>query len=272
MAGEPDSTERSIVITDEPSSKRRRIDHDVEVKQDNNGDETITYRHEDYTIGWVCSLPMDQTAPRAMLDEEHPELPTLARDDNAYILGSVGEHSVVIVCLPFTQVGTATPAPAPTTASLTTTFRSLRFLLMVGTGGGVLLGPSNDSENSSDVRLGHVVVGVPNGCVPGVVQCDFAEVANSFGRNGVFNMRSPPRFLLNCLTVLQTEREMKGTKIAKYLEAMPTKWPRLREKYCKSSWLQDVLFEANYNHVIGPGPTTAIRGICDYCDSHKNKA
>ncbi|KAF6827685.1 ankyrin repeat protein [Colletotrichum musicola] len=146
---------------------------------------------------------------------------------------------------------------------------------MVGTGGGGPMGPGDDSGNSSDIRLGDVVVGVPNGRLPGVVQCDIVEAANGLRRNGLLNMRSPPRFLLNRLTVLQTEHEMNGTKIPKYLEAMATKWPRLREKHCKSSSLQDVLFEAKYNHVIGPGPSwDGIDGKkappgCDYCDPRR---
>ncbi|KAF6832475.1 ankyrin repeat protein [Colletotrichum plurivorum] len=218
---------------------------------------------------------MAQTAVRAMLDEEHPELPAPARAENAYILGSVGKHDVVIVCLPISQVGTV--AVALTTASVTTTSRSLRFLLIVGTGGGVPLGPGDDIGSSSDVRLGGVVVGVPNGRLPGVVQCDTAEVlpGGGLGRDGALNMSNPSRFLLNRLAILQTEHEMKGTKIPEYLEAMATKWPRLRERYCKSGSLQDVLFEANYSHVTGPGPSwDGIDGRnappgCGYCDPRR---
>lgn len=275
MAGEPDITERSIVIADEPSSKRRRIDHDVEVKKGNNGDETITYRHEDYTIGWICSLPMDQTAARAMLDEEHPRLPTPARDENAYILGSIGKHNVVIVCLPINQVGTV--AAALTMMSVTTTFRSLRFLLMVGIGGGVPLDPDDGSGSSPDVRLGDVVVRVPIGYLPGVMHWDAAEAltGSSLGRIAAMNMNKPPRFLLNRLAILQTEHEIKGAKIPEYLQAMAIRWPGLRERYCNSNSLQDVLFEANYSHVTGLGPSwDGIGGRkappgCDYCDPRR---
>ncbi|KAJ5876446.1 NACHT nucleoside triphosphatase [Penicillium soppii] len=57
-------------------------------------------QHDAYTIGWVCALPKEQTAARAMLDEEHEPLPTPRNDHNAYTLGSIRGHNVVIACLP----------------------------------------------------------------------------------------------------------------------------------------------------------------------------
>ncbi|KAJ5365249.1 hypothetical protein N7517_008135 [Penicillium concentricum] len=52
-------------------------------------------RHDAYTIGWVCALPKEQTAARAMLDEEHEPLPTPRNDHNAYKLGSEITNSLV---------------------------------------------------------------------------------------------------------------------------------------------------------------------------------
>jgi hypothetical protein len=30
-----------------------------------------TLRHDNYTIGWICALPTELTAAKAMLDEKH---------------------------------------------------------------------------------------------------------------------------------------------------------------------------------------------------------
>ncbi|KAJ5635928.1 uncharacterized protein N7484_009241 [Penicillium longicatenatum] len=54
----------------------------------------------DYTVGWICALPKEQTAAIAMLDHTHPELIKPPSDPNAYTLGCIGEHKIVIACLP----------------------------------------------------------------------------------------------------------------------------------------------------------------------------
>jgi hypothetical protein len=46
-------------------------------------------RHEDYTIAWICALPLELAASRAMLDDEHRPLPIDTADDNAYVLGHI---------------------------------------------------------------------------------------------------------------------------------------------------------------------------------------
>ena len=56
--------------------------------------------HNAYTIGWVCALPKEQTAATAMLDEEHEPLEKPRNDHDAYTLGSIYGHNIVIACLP----------------------------------------------------------------------------------------------------------------------------------------------------------------------------
>jgi nucleoside phosphorylase len=90
-----------------------------------------------YTVGWVCALPKERTAATAMLDQRHPSLPTLLNDPNAYTLGSIGDHNIVIACLPTGSIGTN---PAATVRShMISSFPGIRFCLMVGIGGGVPL-------------------------------------------------------------------------------------------------------------------------------------
>jgi hypothetical protein len=73
-------------------------------------------RRDDYTVGWVCALPVELAAAQEMLDEEHPDLAhdAIDNDENLYALGSIGGHNVVIVCLPAGRIGN-NPAAAVAT-------------------------------------------------------------------------------------------------------------------------------------------------------------
>lgn len=75
-------------------SLTERVEMDAEPK---------TYQYQsrnDYTVGWICVLPKELTAATAMLDDIHPDLPKPPNDPNTYTLGSIGEHKIVIACLP----------------------------------------------------------------------------------------------------------------------------------------------------------------------------
>src|SRR6202011_1904214 len=95
------------------------------------------FRVEDYTVGWVCALPIEFAAATEMLDEEHEEilLPQDATDTNLYSLGRIGEHKVVIACLPAGQVGISSATAVA--SQMISTFVSIKIGLMVGIGGGV---------------------------------------------------------------------------------------------------------------------------------------
>jgi hypothetical protein len=71
-------------------------------------------RHKDYTVGWICALPTELTAARAMLDKAHPYLPLPLTDANTYCLGRIGEHNIAIACLPKGEIGNN---PAATVAT-----------------------------------------------------------------------------------------------------------------------------------------------------------
>ena len=211
--------------------------------------------HGDYTVGWVCALPKEQTAAIAMLDRRHSDLPKPPNDHNAYTLGSIGKHNVVLACLPKGRVGNSSSATVAT--RMISTFPSIKFGLMVGIGGGI----------PPKVRLGDVVVSTPMDGFPGVVQWDFgkAEQGGSFKRTGSLN--NPPSALLAALTKLESEHEMDGPKIPQYLEALKEKWPRLAQKYTRSDSLEDVLFKPEYGHI---SKSTVDRGSIADNDSERS--
>lgn len=112
-----------------------------------------TLRKEDYTVGWICALPVPEwQASRLLLDEEHDDVP-LTNAQHQYVFGKMNGHNVVMGCLPDSQMGIG-PA-ASVAAEMSATFPSLRFGLLVGVGGGVW-------SEEHDVRLGDVVVSRPD--------------------------------------------------------------------------------------------------------------
>jgi hypothetical protein len=67
-------------------------------------------RRDDYTVGWVCALSVELAAAQEMLDEEHDTPSSAAHNTNIYTCRRVGEHNVVIACLPGGKTGTNSAA------------------------------------------------------------------------------------------------------------------------------------------------------------------
>ena len=115
--------------------------------------------HDICTVGWICALDVELAASQAMLDEEYPDILQAENDTNTYTLGRIGQHHVVLACLPSGTTGIGAAAIAA--RDLLRSFPRVRFGLMVGVGGGA---PSNPSDNPrQDIRLGDVIVSNPKG-------------------------------------------------------------------------------------------------------------
>jgi hypothetical protein len=82
--------------------------------------------HDDYTVGWICALPLEMAAAVAILDERHSNLPQSSSDHNNYQLGRIGDHNVIIACLPAGVTGTTSAATVA--AQMLSTFKSIRFV------------------------------------------------------------------------------------------------------------------------------------------------
>jgi hypothetical protein len=191
----------------------------------------------DYTVGWICALPKELAASELMLDECHSLLSTPSGDPNCYSLGRVGNHNVVMACLPAGQVGTSSAATVA--IHMHRTFRSIRFGLMVGVGGGA---PSAQH----DIRLGDVVVGIPNGRNGGIIQYDFGKTVygGEFEQSGSLN--AAPPVLLSALAQLQARHVNNPQSFARYVSAIP---PNILQKYAYLGADKDKLFRTQYEHV-----------------------
>jgi nucleoside phosphorylase len=194
-------------------------------------------RRDEYTVGWVCALPIELAAAQEMLDEEHDDLDQDTNDSNLYTLGNIGKHNVVIACLPAGQTGNNSAAAVA--VQMKSSFGAIRFGLMVGIGGGV---PSG----KADIRLGDVVISQPVQVHGGVVQYDFGKATpTGFERTGSLN--TPPRILLQAVSKLQANHFRGRSSLLEYLTAL-----KKQPVFAQDKAGPDILFDAAYDHVGGP--------------------
>ncbi|KAL2819725.1 hypothetical protein BJX63DRAFT_445310 [Aspergillus granulosus] len=269
----------------------------------------MSFKYADYTVAWICALPLEAAAAKAMLDKLHTP-PQQIPDPNAYEFGELNGHHIVIAYLPNGVYGTVSAATV--VSRLRLTFPRLQFGLMVGIGGGV---PSQ----SNDIRLGDVVVSKPGGNHGGVIQYDYGKAAllthmsrlqamqltggegaisklvgDALMRNPTMNERfSPPEqntdYLFNS-SYHHVDKDSDCGKCDK--EHLVERQPRTintgyihygliasGDQVMKDSDTRDRLaqqhgilcFEMEAAGLMNELPTLVIRGICDYCDSHKQK-
>ncbi|GFF40290.1 hypothetical protein IFM58399_05871 [Aspergillus lentulus] len=283
--------------------------------------------HDDYTVAWICALPLEMAAASVMLDKTHNLLPKPSTDPNAYVLGELNGHYIVIACLPDGIYGTISASTVM--AHMVSTFPRVQFGLMVGIGGGV---PST----SNDIRLGDVVVSKPVGRYSGVIQYDYGKAVQGGQFEPTGTLNKPPQTLLTHVAHLES-REMirKEGAISTIVRDVLDRNPGMKDRFSPPNQRSDYLFRSSYRHVdpesncekcdknklvcrlprtpdtphihyglIASGdqvmkdseardrlahqhgilcfemeaaglmdglPTLVIRGICDYCDSHKQK-
>ncbi|KAJ5893859.1 hypothetical protein N7495_005550 [Penicillium taxi] len=211
-----------------------------------------TLSHDDYTVGWVCALPLEMAAAKLMLDTIHPSLPSLSTDQNNYILGNIGKHNIVIACLPGGAYGIVSAATVA--MQLLSSFHSIRFGLMVGIGGGV---PSSNA----DIRLGDIVVSQPKDTFGGVIQYDLGKVLHNgrFQRTGMLNR--PPKVLLTALATLQAHHLTEDSRVIEFISNIDVKTPRRKAANFTRPIQEDCLYQAEYDH--------GAHDTCVDCDQSK---
>jgi hypothetical protein len=141
--------------------------------------------HDDYAVACICPIGVKLAPVEAMLDEMHQSLST-SRNKNSYTLGRMGAHNVVIAIMP--EIGNNSAASVVT--QLMNDFKSIRFGLLIGIGGGI---PSDDED---DICLGDVVVSKPTATFGGVAQFDRGKIHpnGQFERTG--SLKKPPVVLI----------------------------------------------------------------------------
>jgi nucleoside phosphorylase/DNA polymerase III delta prime subunit len=280
--------------------------------------------HDAYTVAWVCALPLEMAAAKAMLDTVHPSLPQAKADHNVYALGAIEGHNVVLACLPSGIYGKVSASTV--VSHLVFTYTNVQFALIVGIGGGVPL--------HADIRLGDVVVSRPTATSTGVIQYDYGKTLREGKLQRTGSLDKPPLVLLKAVAHLESNSMIgKGASISGSIERVLQKNEEMREAFSRPEC--DWLFQSTYEHdegnsnclgcnqsqlVVRPERMTnepcihygliasgdqvmkhartrdctasdlgilcfemeaagimdqvrsiVVRGICDYCDSHKQK-
>ncbi|KAF3112298.1 hypothetical protein TWF706_010885 [Orbilia oligospora] len=192
---------------------------------------TTGLKASDYSVGWICAIPIELTAVLAILDETYPQLDAADGDTNFYNAGIVAAH-------------------------LRSKFSKLRFGLMVGVGGGA---PSADN----DIRLGDLVISQPTGVSGGVIQYDFGAAMENGEFLRIGSLNAPPSILLNAVAFIKAEDQAKlGQKISEIAQEIEEN----DSKFQYPGQETDILFRADYNHVPGEGRQ---RETCKSCDTSK---
>ncbi|KAN0076279.1 hypothetical protein V8E54_006421 [Elaphomyces granulatus] len=238
-----------------------------------------------------------------MLDEEHPDLLQAENDTNTYTLGRIGQHNVVLACLPSGTTGISAAATAA--RDLLRSFPKVR------------RGNPGD-DLGEDIRLGDVVVSSPEGNCGGVLQYDLGKTVTVL----IGSLNKPPTVLMTAVSKLRAWHLRKGNGIRGHVDSMLESNPAMQQKFKYPK--DDQLFHADYDHMDGEKdckncseeheiihygligsanqvmrhgvtreklrqergilcfemeaaglmdnfPCLVIRGICDYSDTHKNK-
>lgn len=207
-------------------------------------------RYEDYTVAVICAIDFEFSAVRYMLDQEHSRLSIKQGDSNMYVLGELCGHNVVLACLPGNQ---GKGAAAIVATDMARTFPSIEWRFLVGIGGGV---PSD----KHDIRLGDVVVSMPEGRYGGVVQYDLGkDTDDGFILKGFLS--PPPPLLRSAVVKMRSDHLTRENKVEECLSAMLRRGRRL-SIYQRPSTRLDVLFEASYPH-------DSEKFTCETCDRQK---
>ncbi|KAM0461024.1 hypothetical protein ACHAO4_001823 [Trichoderma viride] len=195
---------------------------------------------DDYTVGWICAIRTEYVAARAFLDEEHEGPTTVSpNDNNAYTLGKIWGHNVVIAVLPDGEYGTSSAASVA--RDMMHSFCNVRVGLMVGIGGGA---PSK----KHDIRLGDIVVSAPRDGKGGVFQYDFGKTIQdqSFMQTGFLNQ--PPAVLRTAVTVIRGQYESDGHGLEGDINNILRKKKRLQKTYSRPDPSSDRLYRSEFVH------------------------
>ncbi|KAF3066622.1 Ankyrin repeat domain-containing protein 50 [Trichoderma lentiforme] len=202
-------------------------------------------RHE-FKIAILCALPLEASVLQGLFDArwDAEKYGKEQVDTNAYSLGVLGPHNVVLVHMP--NMGKVAAAAAAT--NLRASFRGIQLALVVGICGGAPFGPSGE------LLLGDVVIS------EGLIQYDLGRrLPNTFVRKDTpgENLPRPGPEVRAILAKLQTNqnRQQLQREMLEYLRLLRQR-PDLTIPY--PGLMNDRLFKPRYLHRHRPPSECAI--------------
>jgi nucleoside phosphorylase len=220
-----------------------------------------SYRN-DFEIAIICALQVESDAVEALFDEfwEDVDYGKAPGDTNAYTLGRIDRHNIVLVHMP----GMGKARAAAVAASFRSSFPRIKLCLLVGICGGV----PNGTDNEKEIVLGDVIIST------GLVQYDFGR-------------RFDHKFIQK--DNLESHLGRPNAEIQSLLAKLGGRHSRLRLRKNTSSYLaslsqegfenarylgadEDKLFESTYRHKHHNLPTCNVCANCvkredEVCDA-----
>ncbi|KAG5776312.1 hypothetical protein H9Q73_010029 [Fusarium xylarioides] len=209
-------------------------------------------RRDDFEVAIICALTLEADAVIALFDHHWEDdgfsYGKARGDPNAYSIGVIGQHNVVLAHLP----GMGKVSAGNIAAFCRMSFPNIKLALLVGICGGA----PYDHKSKSQIFLGDVVIST------GIVQYDFGRrFPDKFEiKDSLNDIPGRPNLeIRNLLSKLMTTRErdtvMKSAKDRDYI----------------TKQTQALGFEMESVGVWEVFPCVVIKSVCDYADSHKSK-
>ncbi|KAK5996456.1 Serine/threonine-protein phosphatase 6 regulatory ankyrin repeat subunit B-like protein [Cladobotryum mycophilum] len=277
-----------------------------------NGVSSLTQlTHKDYVVGWICALPKEQTAAIAMLDQRHITLRKPPNDPNTYTLGSIGGHNIVIACLPMGKIGTVSAATAATSMISTFPSIKFGLMVGIGGGvppkvrlGDVVVSvPGQEYPALTRLQTEHEMSGSRIPTYLEELGKEWPRLAPKYLKSESLKellFKADAGHVENDEEVLEiTEDEgddvgedaLESCQLCDHSKLVKRRSRGMRIHYgivaSGNQVIKDAVFRDNLNSTLGGKilcvemeaaglmnnfPCLVIRGICDYADSHKNKA
>lgn len=199
--------------------------------------------HNDYTVAWIAVLQIEAKAALGVLDKKHDgHFESVPGDDFIYTGGEINGHNLVIATLPAGQTK-GVGAAAALVSQVKLRFPRLWFSLLVGIAAGLPNLSPKDKSKRRDIRLGDVLVCVPDKESTGIFHYDLGQdTENGFFQNG--RQAETPAIVRSAIGHIQLNMEnpfKAGNQFAKYLADFQQQ--RKDPQFSCPSQEQDQLYE-----------------------------
>ncbi|KAL4967647.1 ankyrin repeat-containing domain protein [Aspergillus stella-maris] len=217
-------------------------------------DEQIQDLAQQAQIGIICPLTLEAVAVRLVLDEDYGTVPfSEPGDDNIYRVGRIHRHIVLIATLP-----DGTPGITTATETAKDMLRSFSKTIRVG----LVVGIAGGNPAFADVRLGDIVVSLPGGNSPGVIQYDWRKVketdaGEAFERLGSLNI--PPASLRRAVGKINEDDEIGVARISANITAGIETSEKTKRNFKRPDPETDRLFKLDVVHPVDQPNCTVCR-------------